>query len=248
MLVGLTIMIVTYIWAKKHKCVAVQKRATLREVWDATKRAFTALLVPLIIILGVLSGIFTATESGMIAVVYSLFLVMFVYRTCTWKEMAEVFIKSCVESAKPLLCVGGAGAFGYMMAYLQIPQMMLDAAGPIVGKQIPTLLFITFLYIILGTFMDSIPAIIIFLPIVQQMGTAAGIDPIHMGVLVTVVLCFGLLTPPYGMTLLLSAGLAGVPTVSVIKELKYFYLVYLLVILGMIFIPQTVLFLPNLLT
>ena len=247
-LVGLTIMIVTYIWAKKHKCVAVQKRATLREVWDATKRAFTALLVPLIIILGVLSGIFTATESGMIAVVYSLFLVMFVYRTCTWKEMAEVFMKSCVESAKPLLCVGGAGAFGYMMAYLQIPQMMLDAAGPIVGKQIPTLLFITFLYIILGTFMDSIPAIIIFLPIVQQMGTAAGIDPIHMGVLVTVVLCFGLLTPPYGMTLLLSAGLAGVPTVSVIKELKYFYLVYLLVILGMIFIPQTVLFLPNLLT
>lgn len=130
-LVGLTIMIVTYIWAKKHKCVAVQKRATLREVWDATKRAFTALLVPLIIILGVLSGIFTATESGMIAVVYSLFLVMFVYRTCTWKEMAEVFIKSCVESAKPLLCVGGAGAFGYMMAYLQIPQMMLDAAGPL---------------------------------------------------------------------------------------------------------------------
>ena len=246
-LVGLTIMCIAYMWAKKHKCVAVSERATAGEIWQATKKAFTALMVPAIILVGVLTGLFTATESGMVAAVYSFILVMFIYRSCTWKQMAHVFMKSCIASAQPLLCVGGAGAFGYMMAYLQIPQKMMQAAGPIVGKAIPTLLFITALYIILGTFMDAIPAIIIFLPVIQQMGNAAGIDPVHLGVLVTVVLCFGLLTPPYGMTLLLSAGLAGVPTVAVIKELKYFYLVYLLVILALIFAPQLILFLPNLL-
>lgn len=246
-LVGLVIMIVTYRWAKSHDCVEVQPKATMGEVWHATKRAFSSLMVPVIIIVGVLTGIFTATESGMIAVVYSFILVMFIYRTCSWKEMGQVFMHACLESAKPLLCVGGAGAFGYMMAYLKIPQMMMEAAGGIVGQQIPTLLFITFLYIILGTFMDAIPAIIIFLPIVQEMANAAAINPVHMGVLVTVVLCFGLLTPPYGMTLLLSSGIAGVPTVKVIKELKWFYVVYIGVILAMIFVPQTVMFLPSLL-
>jgi len=150
-----------------------------------------------------------------------------------------------VESAKPLLCIGGAGAFGYMMAYLRIPQMLLEAAGPIVGNKIATLLFITVLYIILGTFMDAIPAIIIFLPLVQEMAAAASISGVHMGVLVTVVLCFGLLTPPYGMTLLLSSGIAGVPTVRVMKELKWFYIVYLAIILCLIFFPQIILFLPN---
>lgn len=244
--IGITLMAVTYTWAKRHKCVQVSPKATFAEIWEATKSAFTALLVPFIIIAGILSGIFTATESGMIAVVYSLILVLFFYRSCTPKQLFGVLKTSLVESSKPLLCIGGAGAFGYMMAYLRIPQMLLDAAGPIVGNRIATLLFITVLYIILGTFMDAIPAIIIFLPLVQEMAVAASISGVHMGVLVTVVLCFGLLTPPYGMTLLLSAGIANVPTTKVMKELKWFYIVYIIIILCLIFIPQVILFLPNL--
>ncbi|MCI9122235.1 MAG: TRAP transporter large permease [Oscillibacter sp.] len=246
-IVGLTIMSITYVWAKHHDCVEVQPKSTLREIWSATKSAFTALLVPFIIIAGILSGKFTATESGMVAVVYSLFLVLVVYRSCTLKQMGEVLKTSLVESAKPLLCIGGAGAFGYMMAYLRIPQLLLEAAGPIAGNKLATLCFITVLYIILGTFMDAIPAIIIFLPLVQEMAAAASISGVHMGVLVTVVLCFGLLTPPYGMTLLLSSGIAGIPTIKVIKELKWFYIVYLSVIVCLILFPDLILFLPELL-
>jgi len=204
-------------------------------------------LVPFIIIGGILSGKFTATESGMVAAIYSLVLVALIYRSCNFKDLIQVFKNALVGSAQPLLCIGGAGAFGYMMAYLRVPQILMQAAGPIVGNPILTLLFITVLYIILGTFMDAIPAIVIFLPLVLEMAKAANINSVHMGVLVTVVLCFGLLTPPYGMTLLLSSGIAGISAVRVIRALKWFYIVYIIIILVLIFVPDIILFVPKIL-
>ncbi len=240
-----TLMAVVYRWCKKNNFHTKTRRATFREILKATWDASLSLLVPIIIIVGIMVGIFTATESSMIAVVYSLVLVLFVYRTCTPREVIGIFQHMFVESARPLFCAGGAGAFSFMMAYLKVPQLIMQLAGPIAGNTIGTLIFVTILYIILGTFMDSIPAIIIFLPVILQMAAAANIDTVHLGVLVTVVLCFGLLTPPYGMTLFLSASIAGVSSTKVMSALKWFYIVYLAIIGVLIFVPDLILFLPR---
>ena len=246
--IALFMMITIYHWAKKYPSIKHREhRATAGEIWKAFKYASLALLVPVIIIAGVLGGIFTATESGMVAAVYCLFVTVFVYRRVHLKEFVDIVKTTLISMAAPMFCAAGAGAFGYMIAYLQIPKLILQMSGPINGSHYLTLFFLFFLFMILGCFMDAIPAIMIFLPIVQELSRAAGLDPLHVATLVVVTLCFGFVTPPYGLTMLLSASIAHVPSAAVIKQTIPFYLTFLAVVAIMIFLPEVILFLPNLL-
>ena len=246
--IALFMMITIYHWAKKYPSIKHREhRATAGEIWKAFKYASLALLVPVIIIAGVLGGIFTATESGMVAAVYCLFVTVFVYRRVHLKEFVDIVKTTLISMAAPMFCAAGAGAFGYMIAYLQIPKLILQMSGPINGSHYLTLFFLFFLFMILGCFMDAIPAIMIFLPIVQELSRAAGLDPLHVATLVVVTLCFGFVTPPYGLTMLVSASIAHVPSAAVIKQTIPFYLTFLAVAAIMIFLPEVILFLPNLL-
>lgn len=246
--IALFMMVTIYHWAKKYPSIKHREhRATAGEIWKAFKYASLALLVPVIIIAGVLGGIFTATESGMVAAVYCLFVTVFVYRRVHLKEFVDIVKTTLISMAAPMFCAAGAGAFGYMIAYLQIPKLILQMSGPINGSHYLTLFFLFFLFMILGCFMDAIPAIMIFLPIVQELSRAAGLDPLHVATLVVVTLCFGFVTPPYGLTMLLSASIAHVPSAAVIKQTIPFYLTFLAVAAIMIFLPEVILFLPNLL-
>ena len=246
--IALFMMITIYHWAKKYPSIKHREhRARAGEIWKAFKYASLALLVPVIIIAGVLGGIFTATESGMVAAVYCLFVTVFVYRRVHLKEFVDIVKTTLISMAAPMFCAAGAGAFGYMIAYLQIPKLILQMSGPINGSHYLTLFFLFFLFMILGCFMDAIPAIMIFLPIVQELSRAAGLDPLHVATLVVVTLCFGFVTPPYGLTMLLSASIAHVPSAAVIKQTIPFYLTFLAVAAIMIFLPEVILFLPNLL-
>lgn len=246
--IALFMMITIYHWAKKYPSIKHREhRATAGEIWKTFKYASLALLVPVIIIAGVLGGIFTATESGMVAAVYCLFVTVFVYRRVHLKEFVDIVKTTLISMAAPMFCAAGAGAFGYMIAYLQIPKLILQMSGPINGSHYLTLFFLFFLFMILGCFMDAIPAIMIFLPIVQELSRAAGLDPLHVATLVVVTLCFGFVTPPYGLTMLLSASIAHVPSAAVIKQTIPFYLTFLAVAAIMIFLPEVILFLPNLL-
>ena len=244
-IICITLMIVVYLWATKTNFPVSPKSSFLERV-SRTKESIWALLVPFIIVSGIVGGVFTPTESAMIAAVYSIIVSAFIYRSFNLKKLIMVLRKSAQSIANPMFTLAGAGAFGYIMAYLQVPEMVVQLAGGIAGKPIPTLLFITALFIILGTFMDSTPALVIFTPIVLTLSKAAALDLVHVGVLVTVVLCFGFLTPPYGITLLISAGIGGVPVMGVIKDLIPFYIVMLIIIAAMIFFPELVLFLPKL--
>lgn len=244
--IALFMMLTIYHWAKKYPSIKLrEKRATFAEIWAAFRHAILALLVPVIIIAGVLGGVFTATESGMIAAVYSLIVTVFVYRSVRGKEFLDIVNKTLRSMAGPMFCAAGAGAFGYMMAYLQIPKLVLALSGPINGNRYLTLFFLFILFLILGCFMDAIPAIIIFLPIVQELANAAGLDPLHVAILVVVTLCYGFVTPPYGLTMLLSASIAKVPSTAVIKRTAPFYLSFVIVAVIMIFLPDVILFLPR---
>lgn len=156
--IALFMMITIYHWAKKYPSIKHREhRATAGEIWKAFKYASLALLVPVIIIAGVLGGIFTATESGMVAAVYCLFVTVFVYRRVHLKEFVDIVKTTLISMAAPMFCAAGAGAFGYMIAYLQIPKLILQMSGPINGSHYLTLFFLFFLFMILGCFMDAIP-------------------------------------------------------------------------------------------
>ena len=187
----------------------------------AFKGAILALLAPIIIVTGVVGGIFTATEAGMIVTIYCLIVTGLIYRTLNLKMIKAVLGKTLEGMAQPLLCVAAAGSFGYVMAYLKVPAMVLVLAAPIAHSQIGVLLFIVTLYIILGTFMDATPAIIIFMSIIQTLSQAVGLNPYHVGDLIVIVMCIGFITPPYGLTLLISSGIAGVTPTAVCRELRW---------------------------
>jgi len=241
---GFTMMLVVFLWSGSRS-FPKHRKSSFPERFSAFKSSFLALLVPIIIVGGIVGGIITPTESAMVASVYTLAISMFVFKKLTLRNTIQAFQKTFISLANPLFCVSAAGAFGYLMAYLQVPDMVLEAMSGVLGNAKLTLIFIMIMYLILGTFMDAIPAIVIFLPIVQKMAAAAGLDPVHVGVLVTVVLCFGFLTPPYGLTLLLCSEIGGAPVLKVTKSLIPIYLAMGVVILIIIFVPQIVLFLPG---
>jgi tripartite ATP-independent transporter DctM subunit len=244
--ITIAMMLFIYFWAKKNNFPKSERHSSLREIWASFKRAFLALLAPLFIIGGVVGGICTATEGGMVAAVYSLIVTILVFRTLSFKKIIDILKGVLIGTAQPLLCVAGAGAFGYMMAYLKIPAQVLGMIEPFAHSQLSVLFFIVILYIILGTFMDGAPAILIFISITQGLASSVGLNQVHVGVLVIVTLCFGFITPPYGLTLLLSAGLAEVPPSSVIRSLAPIYIVLVGILVLLVFFPGLILFLPGL--
>ncbi len=245
MLMAGALMVTIYVWSRKGNLTSRESRAPLAEVWDAFKKSILALIVPVLIIGGVLGGKFTATESGMIAAAYSLVLTVCIYRTVRLRTLITILRRSLMSMAAPMFCAAGAGAFGYMMAYLQVPDLVLELSGPVNGSPYLTLIFLTCMFLILGCFMDVIPAIIVFLPIAQSLAGAAGLDPLHVGILVVVVLCFGFVTPPYGLTMLLSSAIAGVNSTETIRASLPFYLVFVFLAVVMIVFPGVILFLPR---
>ena len=246
-LIGVSLMVYVYVWARRTNFSTADRRATLKEVLSATKHAFAALLAPVVIIVGIISGLVTTTEAGMLCAVYCILVSIFLFRSISIKDIKDIIENTLLGMSKPLLCVAGAGAFGYMMAYLNVPKMFLTLLGDAADSKIFVTLFIVVLYLILGTFMDATPAIVIFMTIIQSLAQNVGLNPLHVGVLICVTLCFGFITPPYGLTLLISAGIGGVPTVAVIKRLKWIFVLMIGLILVIAFVPGIILFIPRLL-
>lgn len=246
-LVGLTQMIIVYRTARKQNLLATHERAPFSQVLKDFWGCLPALLVPIIIIVGIVGGIFTATEAAMVAAVYCLIVSMFIYRTIQPKDLFRLFKTAAVSSAPCLFCIASASFFGWMLAYLNIPNMLMGVLSPFVHGELSLLLVFTVLFIIIGMFMDALPAIVIFYPIVSAMATATNSDPMHVAIVISLVLCFGLMTPPYGITLLLSSQIAGVRSMDAAKLLFPFYFVFLLIVLAVIFFPELSLFIPKLL-
>lgn len=246
-LVGITQMIVVYRTAKKENLLAAHGRAPLAQVWKDFLTCLPALLVPFIIIVGIVAGIFTATEAAMVAAVYCLLVAMFVYRTIRPRDLFRLFKSAAISSAPCLFCIASASFFGWMLAYLNIPNLLMSVMSRFVSSTTSLLLVFTVLFIIIGMFMDALPAIVIFYPIVNAMSLSIGCDPMHVAIVISLVLCFGLMTPPYGITLLLSSQIAGVRSMDAAKLLFPFYFMFLVLVLVVIFVPEIALFLPKLL-
>src|SRR5215510_12703430 len=245
LLIGLAQMATVHAYAKARG-YPTYPRETWRQLWCACWIAIPALVTPFIIVGGKIFGWFTATESAAIAVLYAGVLSLLVYREMNMKGLHDALLETGKLSAVALFCVGTASAFGWLLAYYQIPKALLAGVtgwgmGPIGAG-----FFIAGVFLVVGCFLDAIPAIIIVGTILQPLAQSAGMDPVHFAIIGIVSLAFGLVTPPYGLCLMISCAVAKICIVDALKD-TMIMLVPMLLVLAMIIIwPSIPLFLPRL--
>ena len=244
-LIGVTLMGACYVYALKFKYPR-EERMSIKEKMYATLSATPTMVLPLLIIGGVVSGIFTATESSVIAALYGLVLTVFFYRTVGVKKLFSVFVKSAKSSANTLFCIGSASILGYLLAYFRVNIAIQELLEAVSLTPATYILFLIGLFVLVGTFMDAAPAIYIFVPIVVPVGVALGLHPVHIGIVICLVLGFGLVTPPYGLCLLLASSIARIDATKVMKDLLILLGCVLVILLIVAFFPGVVLAIPRL--
>jgi len=221
-------------------------RATLLETFKAICVAVPALMTPIIIIGGKIFGWFTATESACIAVLYAAALTMLVYREMDLKGLHHALLETGRLTGVALFCVGTASAFGWLLAYYQIPKALLEGVAAWGMGPILTGFFIAGVFLVVGCFLDAIPAIVIVGTVLEPLARSVGMDPIHFAIVGIVSLAFGLVTPPYGLCLMISCAVAKIRIVDALKDVMIMLMPMFLVLALIIIFPQIPLFLPRL--
>jgi tripartite ATP-independent transporter DctM subunit len=211
----------------------------------ALAAAIPGLMAAVIIMGGILSGIFTATESSAIAVIYTIIVGVLVYRSIGWK----VFVDSAVQSVKiasmVLLIIGAATAFGYVLAILEVPTQLAALITAATDNPILILLIVNIMLLLLGTFMDMSPLIVITTPILLPVVEKIGMDPVHFGIVMMLNLGIGLVTPPVGSVLFVGAAVGGVPVEKTVKTIWPFYGALVVALLFVTYVPALSLWLPG---
>jgi len=244
-LIAGSMMLIVYIHARRRG-YPVYARSTWGALARATSRAFLALLTPLIIVGGIVGGFFTPTEASVIAVMYSLVLGLFIYRSITVRELPKVLYDSARFAAVALFCSGTASGFGWILAYFKIPKELVDVMAVWGTGPISTGLLIAACFLVVGMFIDAIPAIIILGTVLFPVAQAAGIHPVHFGIIGVVSLAFGLVTPPYGLCLLISSAIGEIRLSEALRDVCIILLPMLGVLLFIILFPEAILALPRL--
>ena len=221
-------------------------RATWLMLLKSLAISVPALMTPLIIVGGKLFGWFTATESACIAVLYAGALSLFVYREMNLAGLKSALLDTGRFTGITLFCVGTASAFGWLLAYYQIPMAILSGVSAWEMGPVTTGFFIAGVFLVVGCFLDAIPAIIIVGTILDPLARSAGLDPVHFAMIGIVSLAFGLVTPPYGLCLLIACHVAGIPMKAALKDTMIMLLPMLGVLALLIVWPQVALFIPGL--
>jgi len=244
-LMGLSLMLVAGFIAKRRG-YPVAPKPTWAQVWDTTIKALPSLLLVTVIMGGIIGGIFTATEASAIAVVYTFFLAVIIYREVKFKELPKIILESAVTTSIVLLLVGASMGMSWAMANADVPYMIADALLAVSENPLMILLIINIILLIVGIFMDMTPAILIFTPIFLPIALDLGIDPVHFGIMMTFNLAIGICTPPVGSALFIGCSVANISIDKVIKPLLPFYAALIAALAAVTFIPELSLFLPGL--
>ena len=244
LLIGLAQMATVHAYAKKRN-YPVYPRSNLNEFFKAAAISIPALMTPVIIVGGILLGWFTATESAAVAVIYASILSLFFYRELSPRQLFDAVVETGKLAAVALFCVGTASVFGWLLAYYQIPKALLANVQNIGLGVIGVGLLIAGAFLVVGCFLDAIPAIIIVGTTLQPLAESVGMHPVHFAIVGIVSLAFGLVTPPYGMCLMISCAVAKVPLRYALKDTMIMLIPMLVVLIAVIIFPQLALFLPS---
>jgi tripartite ATP-independent transporter DctM subunit len=243
-LIGFSLMATVYGFAKVYN-YPVTMKPSFSAIWTAFRGAALAMLTPVFVIYGIVAGIVTPTESAIIAAAYSLFLGMVVYRTVKPKDVGPILYETGRFASISLFAIGTASVFGWLLAYYNVPRLIITFMTDMEFGMIGTCLIIAFLFLFFGLFIDAIPTIIILGTVLLPVATAAGIPPVVFAIIGIISLAFGLVTPPYGLCLLISASIGETNVVKVMREVAIILCPMLLILLLVILFPQIALWLPR---
>ncbi|PVX39707.1 tripartite ATP-independent transporter DctM subunit [Pasteurella langaaensis DSM 22999] len=243
-LMGAGIMIMNYIIAKKRQ-YPVSEKPTFSTALKYTLDAIPSLLMVVVVMGGILGGVFTATEASAIAVVYTFILSVLIYREIKLSELPKIILDAIVTTSIVLFLIGVSVAMSWAMTNADIPYMVNDLLISVSDNLIVILLIINILLLVIGIFMDMTPAVLIFTPIFLPIVKELGMDPVHFGIMMILNLCIGLCTPPVGSALFVGCSVSGVKLQDLIKPLIPFFCVLLATLFLVTYIPSLSLFLPN---
>jgi tripartite ATP-independent transporter DctM subunit len=244
-LIALSMMATVYVYAKIYG-YPIYARSSLLDFARAFAQAILALMTPLIIVGGIVGGFFTPTEASVIAVLYSLLLGVFVYRSIGPRQLPKVLYDSARFAAISLFCIGTASAFGWALAYFQIPRALVAEIEAMGLGLYGTGIMAAVAFLIIGMFIDAIPAIIILGTVLYPVTQAVGMHPIHFAIIGVISLAFGLVTPPYGLCLLIACAIGEIPVLKALKDVAIILVPMLGVLLVVILLPDLILALPRL--
>lgn len=242
---GLACMAVVYFMAKKRGYRSTAKY-TAGEALKIFFQALPCLLLIIIVIGGIIAGVFTATEGSVVAVVYSLVLSLVFYKSIKLKDLPKIFIESAEMTGIIIFLIGVSGIMSWVMAFTNIPEAVSAGMLAISSSKIVILLLINIILLIVGTFMDMTPAVLIFTPIFLPICEALGMNMIHFGIMMIFNLCIGTITPPVGTTLFVGVKVGGVKIETVIRQLLVYFAAIFVVLMLVTYIPQLSLWLPSL--
>ena len=246
-LIALLMMATVLAYARRRN-YPVYERTTLKEFLRALGSASLALVTPAIINGGIVGGLFTPTEASVVAVVYSALLGGVIYRSLKLKDFSKVFYDSARFAAISLFCIGTASAFGWLLACYRIPQALVDVIAGWGSGPMTTGFLIALAFLFDGMFIDAIPVIIVLGTVLMSLAVNVSMHPIHFAIIGIISLAFGLVTPPYGLCLLISCSLGEVKVVDVLKDVAIILVPMLVLLVIVIVFPEFVLFLPRWIT
>lgn len=244
LMIGLSLMATVYGFAKARN-YPVTSTPNWGEFWAAWKGASLALLTPVFVIGGIVGGLVTPTESAIIAAGYALILGMFVYRTVTPKDLGFILYDTARFAAISLFAIGTASAFGWLLSFYNVPRLIVSVMTVWEFGPFGTALLIALLFLLFGLFIDAIPTIIILGTVLMPVAEIGGIDPIAFAIIGIVSLAFGLVTPPYGLCLLISASIGGLNVVQVLREVVIILAPMLVILILLAAFPEIILWLPK---
>jgi len=246
LLFGLVLILYSYVYARKHHYPREDVSLTLQTFWRVFQRAILPLLMPVIIVGGIFSGIFTATESAVVAVIYSFVISVFVYRELTLKSMPGILADAAKSTASIMYIIGLASFLSWVITSEQIPQQVSQVFFTISNRPWVIVILLNILILILGCFIDPVSILILMSPIALPIVQKIGMDPVHFGVIITVNICIGSLTPPVGTLLFVTSRIGNVEFFDISKAI----IPMIILVIGILFlislVPDTVMYLPRL--
>ena len=245
-LIAFAQMATVYVYARRHG-MGLHQRATLVELGRALAGALLALLTPVIIVGGIVGGFFTPTEASVVAALYALFLGMVVYRSIGLRKLAGVFYDTGRFASIALFCIGTASAFGWLLAYFKIPAALVAYVQAMNLGVTEMGIAVAISFLVIGCFIDAIPAIIILGTVLWPVTQAVGMHPIHFAIIGVISLAFGLVTPPYGLCLLISCAIGQISVKQALRDVAIILAPMLGILLLVIVFPESTLWLPRLL-
>lgn len=245
-LVGIGLMIMVKLMADRYDFPVSRRKATWSEKGQASLKAFFPLMTPVIILGGILGGVFTPTEAAAVAAAYAIIIGMFVLRTLRVSDLPDVLMRSAMTSAVVLLLVGAAMAFKTVVSLSHAPEQLAEFILSLSQNPLVLLFLINVLLFIVGMFLDAGPAIIILGPILGPIFTSLGVDPVHFAIIMSVNLTVGLATPPMGLVLFVASSVSGEKVETIARAILPFLLVEIIVIFLITFIPEISMTIPRL--